>query len=390
MSLRTIHGSAVLIASIRRPLTQPWRGTSHAGAMPQSWQCQSWPAPGVERFSLRACSFAWHVVSLWPPCRICERHAKFFVWRNWRTSWASNLPWICWGMMMSLEPRRGTGKSAQPLQCSKTMPAHTWSRHGKQGWLSSSVWERTLTMLSTAPSRTCPQLACTTSPSWGTLSCPRFVAQLRKFGPARSDSTRHACAWSPLMTPRFKPSSWTIMCWFGSRIVFTERINSLRPTPCCPFRTGSKSWVRLTRHSNPWRWASRMSMLTYFGMLMTFSVLWRKPKTRKAEADPCLPPGSAIRTTPGHLVLATDRIRGPRTVTPSRSGTISTTNGRTKNGRTGDAEIKVTNIVTVDGRAIAEAPRRGTSRLVTWSSFEAGKFSLHEVSHSGSCCLLWR
>ena len=357
--------------------------------MPRSWRCQSWLAPGVERFSPRACSFAWHVVFHWPPCRICGGHAKFFVWRNLQTSWALNSPWTCWGMMMSLEPRRGTGRSDLPLRCSKTMPAHTWSRHGRQGWHSSSVWERTLTMPSTAPSRTSPRPACTTSRSWGTSYCPAYDVQRKKFGPARSDSSRHECAWSPPRTLRFNPLWWTIMCWFGSRIVSIERINSLRPTPCCPFRTGLKSWVRPTRHSNPWRWASRMSMPTYSGMLTTSSVRWRKPRIRKAEADPCLPHGSAIQTTPGRLALGTDRIRGPRMVTPSRSGTISTTNGRTRSGKIGDVEIKVTSTVTVDGRAIAEDTAEGnlspSGMIVIWG----GKISLHEVSHSGSCCLFW-
>ena len=76
------------------------------------------------------------------------------------------------------------------------------------------------------------------------------------------------------------------------------------------------------------------------------------------------PHGSAIQTTPGQLVLGMDRIRGPHMVTARKSGTISTTNGLTRSGKIGDVEIKVTNIVTVVGRAIAEAPRRGTSRLV--------------------------
>ena len=51
-------------------------------------------------------------------------------------------------------------------------------------------------------------------------------------------------------------------------------------------------------------------------------------------------------------------------VTASKSGTISTTNGLTRSGKIGAVATKAINIAIVVGRAIAEAPRRGTSRLV--------------------------
>lgn len=54
----------------------------------------------------------------------------------------------------------------------------------------------------------------------------------------------------------------------------------------------------------------------------------------------------------------------------------TTISGLTRSGKIGAVEIKATNTGIDVGRAIAEAPRRGTSRLVDLSSSEAGHFPL--------------
>ena len=63
--------------------------------------------------------------------------------------------------------------------------------------------------------------------------------------------------------------------------------------------------------------------------------------------------------------------------TVSRNGMTTTISGLTRSGKIGAVEIKATNTGIDVGRAIAEAPRRGTSRLVDLSSSEAGQFSLN-------------
>ena len=60
--------------------------------------------------------------------------------------------------------------------------------------------------------------------------------------------------------------------------------------------------------------------------------------------------------------------------TVSRNGMTTTISGLTRSGKIGAVETKATNTGIDVGRAIAEAPRRGTSRLVDLSSSEAGKF----------------
>ena len=75
--------------------------------------------------------------------------------------------------------------------------------------------------------------------------------------------------------------------------------------------------------------------------------------------------------------------------TVSRSGMITTISGLTRNGRTGADAIKVTSTEIAEARmAIAETSRSGSSRLMESSSSEASELLWHEVSHSGSCCLL--
>ena len=83
-----------------------------------------------------------------------------------------------------------------------------------------------------------------------------------------------------------------------------------------------------------------------------------------------------------------DRTRGPLMATVSRNGMTTTINGLTKNGKSGVAESRGINTVIDVGLVIAEAPRRGTSRLVDSFHLRRGSFTLCEVSHSGSCCLL--
>ena len=60
--------------------------------------------------------------------------------------------------------------------------------------------------------------------------------------------------------------------------------------------------------------------------------------------------------------------------TVSRNGMTTTISGLTRSGKIGAVETKATNTGIDVGRAIAEAPRRGTSRLVNLSSSEAGHF----------------
>ena len=62
--------------------------------------------------------------------------------------------------------------------------------------------------------------------------------------------------------------------------------------------------------------------------------------------------------------------------TVSRNGMTTTISGLTTSGKSGAVETKAINIGIDVGRAIAEAPRRGTSRPVDLSSSEAGHFPL--------------
>jgi len=91
-------------------------------------------------------------------------------------------------------------------------------------------------------------------------------------------------------------------------------------------------------------------------------------KDTEGGSHPCLQ-SNRTRTTPGPPVLGMVLIRGPLMATVSRNGTIITTNGLSKSGKTGADAIRATNTVIVVGLAIAEAPRRGTSRLVDFYVF---------------------
>ena len=118
-------------------------------------------------------------------------------------------------------------------------------------------------------------------------------------------------------------------------------------------------------------------MPTFSAMSTTSCAPSRRQRTRKAEADPYLQRSSRTQMLPGPRVLAMVLIRGPLMATVSRNGMTTTISGLTRSGKIGAVEIKATNTGIDVGRAIAEAPRRGTSRLVDLSSSEAGQFSLN-------------
>ena len=141
----TTRGNAVLIASIRRPLTHPRRGTSRAGGMYLCWLCQNWHAPGAGRFFLRGCWCALHAACPWRLCPTCAAHARSFDLRSSPRNLVLSSPWTCWAMTMWQAPPKVPSRSDLLPQSSKIMPAHTWSRHEKRGWHCSSVWERTPT-----------------------------------------------------------------------------------------------------------------------------------------------------------------------------------------------------------------------------------------------------
>ena len=134
----TTRGNAVLIVSIRRPLTHPRRGTSRAGGMYLCWLCLNWHAPGAGRFFLRGCWCALHAACPWRLCPTCAAHARSFDLRSSPRSLVLSSPWTFWAMTMWQAPHKVPSRSDLLPQSSKIMPAHTWSRHEKRGWAPAS------------------------------------------------------------------------------------------------------------------------------------------------------------------------------------------------------------------------------------------------------------
>ena len=272
----------------------------------------------------------------------------------------------------------------------KSCPLIHEAGHEKRGWHCSSVWERTPTTPLIVRSKTWRRGVCIGLPSSATSCSRTSSARGRRSELEKIRQYKARMCLVAYEEADADESSLTIMFSSGTRTAFTEPNQFAAAYALIPVadRFEVLSVANTTFQSLALsRQDVYADILSYVDDILRPS---RRQRTRKAEADPCLLPSSKIQMSPGLRVLGMDHIRGPLMATVNRSGTISTTSGL-------DQEWE-------DWRRRNQGHQYRDRRWsgYRWDTREGnlspgefliqlrrGSFSLCEVSHSGSCCLLW-